>query len=213
MASDWSKHPVLGTATIMEDRMRIARFAVTALFTLALLSPHLLAQEKPAPDGKNPPAVLKLQVTITEQEGEKKLANLPYTFYLRAGDQGAASPWTKVRMGSRVPVYVGKDGGMQYIDVGTNIDARGLAAGEGRFDVSLNLERSWVEGDVMVSAQHSSAAATDANPPQYKEPIIRQFKTELNLTLHDAQTIQSTQATDPLSGRVLTVAVTMNVVK
>ena len=117
-----------------------------------------------------------------------------------------------MRVGSRVPVYVGKDGGMQYIDVGTNIDARGFPADEGRFDIYLNLERSWVEGDVLVPAE-KSPTAVDANSGHFKEPIIRQFKTELNLTMRDGQTIQTTQAADPLSGRVLTITVTMNVVK
>jgi hypothetical protein len=43
--------------------------------------------------------------------------------------------------------------------------------------------------------------------------VIRQFRTELALTMKDGQTIQSTVATDPLSGKVLTINVTMNVVK
>jgi hypothetical protein len=88
---------------------------------------------------------------------------------------------------------------MQYLDVGTNIDARGLADGSGRFTVMLNLERSWIEGDVAVATM--------------KEPIIRQFKTELTLPMKDGQTVQTTQAADPLSARVLTIVATMNVVK
>jgi hypothetical protein len=157
--------------------------------------------------------VLKVQVTITESEGEKKVVNLPYTFYMKAGEGGSASPWTKVRMGSRVPVYVGKDGGMQYIDVGTNIDARGFAGEDGRFDISLNLERSWVEGDVAVPMERPTGQPTDTRAGQFREPVIRQFKTELALTLKDGQSIQSTMATDPLSGKVLAINVTMNVVK
>jgi len=193
--------------------MRKARFMVATLAALAVISPHVFAQEKTSPGSKTPPATLKMQLVITEHEGEKKLANLPYTFFLRAGEGGSASPWTKVRMGSRVPVYVGKDGGMQYIDVGTNIDARGVSADDGRFDISLNLERSWVEGDVLVPAERPAGSAAEPNAAQFKEPIIRQFKTELTQAMHDGQTIQSTQATDPLSGRVLTITVTMNVAK
>jgi hypothetical protein len=193
--------------------MRITRLAVVALASLSLLASRSLAQDRPNLEIKNPPAILKLQVTITEQDGEKKVASLPYTFYLHAGDVGPSSPWTKVRMGSRVPVYVGKDSGMQYLDIGTNIDARGLLAGDGRFDISLNLERSWVEGDVLVPAGKTASGAAESTPWQYKEPIIRQFKTELTLTMRDGQTTQSTQATDPLSGRLLTLTVTMNVVK
>ena len=116
-------------------------------------------------------------------------------------------------MGSRVPVYVGKDGGMQYIDVGTNIDSRAMAADEGRFDLAITLERSWVEGDVLLPVEKVSGQSPDPHSGQFREPVIRQFKTELTLTMRDGQTIQSTTATDPLSGKVLTVNVSMNVEK
>jgi hypothetical protein len=191
--------------------MKIARSTLVALASLILLAPHLFAQEKPASNAKSAAASLKLQVTIAEQEGEKKVASLPYTFFLRAGESAPASPWTKVRMGSRVPVHAGKEG-MQYLDVGTNIDARAIAVADGHFDLSLNLERSWVEGEVPVSSEKTGNLG-ESNPTQNKEPIIRQFKTELTLSMRDAQTVQTTQASDPLSGRILTITVTMNVVK
>jgi hypothetical protein len=192
--------------------MKKARIAlgVLALLTGAFA---LRAQDKVKSELKSPVATLKLQVTITETEGEKKVVNLPYAFYLRVGEPGPVTPWTKVRMGSRVPVYVGKDGGMQYIDVGTNIDARGFAVEDGRFDLNLNLERSWVEGDVAVPLDRPLAQGGDGHSGQFREPVIRQFKTELALTMKDGQTMQSTVATDPLSGKVLAINVTMNVVK
>jgi hypothetical protein len=195
--------------------MKKARFALAALLALTVVALHVPAQEKPKPDTKAPATTLKVQVTFAEQEGEKKLANLPYMFYVKAVEPGP-NPWTKVRMGSRVPVATGTDKGsiqFQYIDVGTNIDARGFAADDGRFDIALNLERSWVEGEVPVPAEKPAEATLNTSPGQFKEPVIRQFKTELTLTMRDGQTIQTTQAADPLSGRVLTITVTMNVVK
>lgn len=193
--------------------MRKARIVLAVVGALAWMCPPMLGQDKPKQDNKVTSTTLKLQVTFAEHEGEKKLANLPYTFFLQAGEATPGSPWTKVRTGSRVPVYAGKDGGLQYIDVGTNIDARGLASGEGRYDISLLLERSWVEGDVLVAGAKVGGSTSEAAPAQFKEPIIRQFKTELSLAMHDGQTVQTTQAADPLSGRVLTITVTMNVVK
>jgi len=193
-----------------------ARFALAALLTLTVVALYVSAQDKPRPDSKTPATTLKVQVIFAENEGEKKLANLPYTFFLKAADSGPNSPWTKVRMGSRVPVATGSDKGtiqFQYIDVGTNIDARGLAAEDGKFDLTLNLERSWVEGEVLIPAEKPAEAGRDANSGQFKEPVIRQFKTELSLTMRDGQTVQTTQAADPLSGRFLTITVTMNVVK
>lgn len=192
--------------------MRKARIALGILILLTGAF-ALRAQDKVKNEPKVPPATLKVQVTISETEGEKKVVNLPYTFYMKVGEGGLISPWTKVRMGSRVPVYVGKDGGMQYIDVGTNIDARGFAGEDGRFDLSLNLERSWVEGEVSVPLQKPGASSGDSAAGQFREPVIRQFKTELAVTMKDGQTMQSTLATDPLSGKVLAINVTMNVVK
>lgn len=192
--------------------MRKAHIGLAAVTTLALMSPPLFGQDKPKPESNPPETTLKLQVTFAEHEGEKKLASLPYTFFVQASE-GHNSPWTKVRTGSRVPVYAGKDGGMQYIDVGTNIDARAIGSGEGRYDVSLLLERSWVEGDVLVTAARVGTNAADVSAGPFKEPIIRQFKTELSLRMRDGQTVQTTQAADPLSGRVLTITATINVVK
>lgn len=188
--------------------MRITRFALVALASLALVAPYVLGQDQPA-STKSASPILKVQVIIAEQEGEKKVANLPYTFFLRAPDNPSGNQWTKLRMGSRVPVYSGKDS-FQYIDVGTSIDARALAIPDGHFDISLNLERSWVEGEVLIPP---AATGPDSNAPQHREPVIRQFKTELAFTMQDGQSIQSTQASDPVSGRVLTLTVTMNVMK
>jgi hypothetical protein len=191
--------------------MKRVRSLLLMLAVLAGFLAPLSAQEKS--DAKPPATTLKVQVTIAETEGEKKVVNLPYTYYLRAGEASPISPWTKLRLGSRIPVYVGKENGMQYLDVGTNIDSRAISSEPGRFDLSLNLERSWVEGDVLVPMEKTTAQTTDAHIGPFREPIIRQFKTELNLTMRDGQTTQSTLAADPLSGKVVSITVTINVVK
>jgi hypothetical protein len=205
--------------------MRIARFALVAIAGFGLFAPGLIAQEKPNPASKTAAATLKISVLFSENEADKKVANLPYSFFVRAGELGPSSPWTKLRMGSRVPVATGTNASsgtgaaitplaqFQYIDVGTNIDARALTADEGRYELTLNLERSWVEGDVLLPADAPASPSATSSTHQFREPIIRQFKTELALSMHDGQSIQSTQATDPVSGRVLTVTVTMTVMK
>src|SRR5258708_4293171 len=182
--------------------MKKARIALV-LLTLLTVAITLRAQDKVKSEAKYPVATLKLQVTITETEGEKKIVNLPYAFYLRVGEPGPVTQYTKVRMGSRVPVYVGKDGGMQYIDVGTNIDARGFAGEEGRFDINLSLERSWVEGDVAVPLERTTGQSTGARPVQVGEPVIPQDRTELWFTMKDVHTLQKTMATDPRSCKML----------
>ena len=176
--------------------MRKACFALAILSLAAFFAPLIRAQEKP-PENRVAVSTLKVQVTFVETEGEKKVANLPYTFFVQAADSMVHAPWTKVRVGSRVP----KD-----FDVGTNIDARGAVAEAGKFDIALNLERSWVRDDAGTPGATGGAGAG-------RSSIIQQFKTELTLTMKDGQTIQATQAVDPLSGRVSTIVVTMNVSK
>jgi hypothetical protein len=188
--------------------MRRERFGVVALAVMILPWWQLSAQEKPNPESKPAPRTLKLQLTVAEQEGEKKLTNLPYTIFVEADATGHSSPATKLRIGSRIPVSTGVEGekvAFQYIDIGTNIDARAYSAADGKYELVIAIERSWVDGEV--SAQAGSNALV------WRQPSIHQFKTELTLKLHDGQTIQSTQAADPLNGRVLTLTVTMNVVK
>ena len=147
--------------------MRKTIFALAAFLAFTSVSIRTCAQDNPKSEARKPATTLKVQVTITENEGEKKLSNLPYSFFIKAGEpspSGLPAPWTKVRMGSRIPVYVGKEGGMQYVDVGTNIDARGFASDDGRFDISLNLERSWVEGEILVPVEKMPAAAAAKAP-------------------------------------------------
>ena len=128
---------------------RVRALLVMLIVLVGILAP-LSAQEKSNTDAKPPTTTLKVQVTIAETDGERKVVNLPYTYYLRAGEGGPAASLTKLRLGSRIPVYVGKENGMQYLDVGTSIDSRAYSSENGRFDITLNLERSWVEGDVLV---------------------------------------------------------------
>jgi len=45
------------------------------------------------------------------------------------------------------------------------------------------------------------------------QPIVRQYRSTMTLLLKDGQTVQRSMATDPVSGRVLKVDVTLNVVK
>jgi hypothetical protein len=99
---------------------------------------------------------------------------------------------------------------MQYVDVGTNIDCQASRTKENKFDIRLNLERSWVEGNVAVAID---PGASPQSSVQFPEPILRQFKSELSLTLRDGQTVESSFATDPLSGKVFKVEVSLNIVK
>jgi hypothetical protein len=187
-----------------------AAFLVAAL---AMATPWVSAQEKPKNEDvametrQTETTPLKISVTFTEFEGDKKVKSLPYAMVVVADGR---PPKSVVKMGSRVPVYTGKESGMQYLDVGTNIDCQASRTKENKFDIRLNLERSWVEGNVAVAVDPGAPLQSSG---QFPEPILRQFKSELSLTLRDSQTVESSFATDPLSGRVFKVEVTLNILK
>ena len=187
--------------------------AALLVAALAMGTPWLSAQEKPKNEDvavearQTETTPLKISVTFTEFEGDRKVKSLPYTIVVIADGR---PPKSVVKMGSRVPVYAGKEYGMQYLDVGTNIDCQASRTKDNKFDIRLNLERSWVEGNVAVAIDSGASLQSSA---QFPEPILRQFKSELSLTLRDGQTVESSFATDPLSGKVFKVEVSLNVVK
>ena len=195
------------------------RTSVVALVLLGLLSPYGRAQDKAKAEDKPKAEVVattpvKVQIVFTEFENEKKLKSLPYTVYMNAPDAPEVRPpWFRLRMGSRVPVYTGGDkGSMTYLDVGTNIDATCGYTGEGRLLLRLNLERSWVEGEVPVPVTKSDNPS-EAGSGHFREPIIRNFRSELDLKLREGQPVESTVATDPVGGKVFKVEVSFTTVK
>jgi hypothetical protein len=141
---------------------------------------------------------LRIQVVFTEMEGDKKVSSLPYTFSVNA-DERRTRPSSQVRNGTRIPVAIDKDK-ITYLDIGTNIDCSALLQDDGRYKLTMNMERS-------------SIATQDSNASAFTAPIVRQFRAEINPVLKDGQTIESIVATDPLNGHVYHVSVTLTVLK
>jgi hypothetical protein len=201
----------------MEDGMRTASVQIASLLLLGILSPIALAQDKPKTDDKTKIEVqttpIKVQIVFTEFEGDKKIKSLPYVMYMNAPDSSELrAGWVRFRIGSRLPVYVGKNE-MQYMDVGTNVDARSAYTGDGHVLLQMTLERSWVEGEVSVPITKSDSSPSDPAGGRFQEPIVRGFKSELDLKLREGQPVESNMATDPISGRVLKVEISFAVVK
>jgi hypothetical protein len=145
------------------------------------------------------PAVtpLRIQVVFTEFDGEKKVSSLPYTFTVNA-DERRTRPSSQVRNGARIPVSTDKDK-FTYLDIGTNIDCSAMLQDDGRFKLTMNVERSSI-------APESTGSPTSS-------PVLHQFRAETNPVLKDGQTVETIVSTDPLNGHVYRVAVTLNVVK
>src|ERR1700685_3723085 len=197
--------------------MRTSSVQMASLLLLCMLSPIVLAQDKPKADEKAkveaPSTPIKVQIVFTDFEGDKKTKSLPYVMYVNAPDSTELrAGWTKFRIGSRLPIYVGKNE-MQYMDVGTNVDARAAYTGDGHILLQLILERSWVEGEVSIPITKPDASPSDPTGGHFQEPIIRGFKSELDMKLREGQPVESTVATDPISGKVVKVEIGFTVVK
>jgi len=195
--------------------MKKAVLAVS-LAIVVLVVPRMLAQDKEKSGGEAKPSQtekpmtpLRVQVTFTEFEGDKKISNLPYTFLVNADDRGVKAA---VRMGLRVPIETSSNTGAKqitYQDVGTNLDGRAEKTDDGRFSLILNVEKS----SAYLPGSNEKPASVGGNEISSAQPTIQQFRTQVNLLIRDGQTIQSTVAADPVTGRVLKVDVTLNVIK
>lgn len=199
--------------------MRLSSIHVASLLLLGLLSPACRAQDKPKQEDKpkaeaqSVPA--KVTIVFTDYDGDKKTKSLPYTIYINAhtGEDPRGGSMTKLRVGSRVPVYTGgNSGNMTYLDVGTNIDAHAAHTQEGYFVLALRLERSWAEGYTLVPVQRPPEQM-DPHAGSFQEPIIRSFQSELDLKLREGQTVETTMATDPISSKVIKVEISLSIVK
>ena len=156
------------------------------------------AQEtaKPKQDEHTPSVTpLRVQVVLTEFDGEKKVSSLPYTFTVNA-DERRARPGSLIRNGARIPVTTGKEQ-FTYVDIGTNLDCSATLQEDGRYKLQMTMDRSSISPET----------------PAGGNPVIRQFRVDLNPVLKDGQTIESVTSADPLSGHVYHVSVTLNVLK
>ncbi len=190
--------------------MKTVKTAFLLLAAASFVLQPLRAQQKPKAEEKATAhaAQLKVQMLFTEFDGDKKTKSMPYTSVFTATGQPADS--MRLRIGSRVPVWTGKDG-FQYVDVGTNLDCTGERLEDGRFGLKIAFERSWIQGDTSIPVD--SSAPTGAAGAQIKEPVIGQYKTVEYLIMRDGQTIETTVATDPLNGKQLKIELTLNALK
>ena len=161
--------------------------------------PAAQSEQKPAPEPPSPVVPLKVTVVISRLQGEKKVSSLPFTLTLNSNGR------TSLRMGADVPIPQAnmKEGtSYQYRSVGTNIDCGASPMGDGRFALSLTVS------DTQVSIEDSPGSG-----PMRGLPRFQNFTSTATLALRDAQTMQYTAATDKVTGEVVRVDVTLNVVK
>ena len=189
-----------------------------ALCLVTTAAPSALAQTEPGATAQSAPRAavtqvpLKVQLVVSRYAGEKKVSNIPYTLSVVANDNDK----TRLRMGVDVPVptTVFKGGGpnttipqtsFNYRSVGTNIDCTARSADGGLFKLNLAVS------DTSIFVPDKPGSATP-NPVE-GVPAFRSFTSTFNVLLKDGETAQHISATDPVSGDVLRIDVTLTVLK
>jgi glucose/arabinose dehydrogenase len=179
-------------------------------------APAAASEARPTPRGVTPPsATLQVQIVISRFLGDRKVASLPYGFFVQAVPVGVgARERVRMRMGIDTPVpktaVVGDAKGsvgtteVQYRNVGTNIDCWVYDLGDGRYQVNSNVENS----SALVGSEAGSGPATASGPP-----LFRRFDAFINPILRPGQTLQAMASTDPVTGEVVKIDVTISVVK
>jgi hypothetical protein len=189
----------------------MSRPLVAALAIAACVWTSAAAQDKPVPPpaqaGFTGPRIpLRVQVVMSRYQGEKKVSSLPYVLGVLANGQK-----TSLRMGIQVPILMGMKTespvmppSYNYKDVGTNIDCQAQDAGTGQYSLNLVIEDTSIHVDS--SAKSDKQIARDV-------PAFRSFNASFGMLLRDGQTLQYASATDPISGEVMKIDITLTIVK
>lgn len=163
-----------------------------------------------AANAEIPPSLLpRLRVAVASKAAAAPNRNVASTWLVAAGAVAALAIFLArlPRTPSRPPFQT-----RRALFRGTNVDGRASNTGD-HFAVELRLERSWVEGDVPVPVRGVSAVSPDSAGQRFAERIIRSFRTDFDLSLRNGQTVETTMVTDPLSGKVMRVEVTLSTLK
>ena len=162
-----------------------------------------------------PGAALRVQVVIARHLDEKKQASLPYTFVLSA------------RPSSTCPAEPGTDAhGRRHAGAGGDVR-------RGRPERSRRARRSstrrWARTSTARPTTSGTAASSSSSTSRTRRrcrpepgaagrrplgrPLFRKFDITAHAILRDGQSMQAVAATDPVTGEVVKIDVTMNVVK
>lgn len=183
--------------------MRTTKIVLAALAILLSL-PSLYAQEKPAPEAPPAQIPLKIQIVLTEYAGTQKVSTLPYTLYTIAYPSRGERHDAQLRFGVQVPM------GDTYHDVGTNIDCWALQTDDSRVSLDFTVERT------SVTVRGSNGEEAEWKPGDEglsPHPLLRNFRDSFHLVMRDGATMEGTAAVDPVTGHVLKIDVTLNILK
>ncbi len=196
----------------MKRQLVTMALAASALAPMAAQD-QVEAPSQPAPKmmmpNSNNQVPLKVQFTLSRFKGEQKISSTPYMLGVLSNGQK-----TSLRVGTQVPVVMTTFGAKSventpvqsysYRDVGTNIDCAAQSAGSGLFSLTVTVEDSSV---------HLDPSAKDQKQFLRDVPVFRSFRSSFAMVLRDGQSMQYASATDPISGEVMRIDVTLSLAK
>jgi len=165
---------------------------IRQLAAVLLLTVALAAQERQPPPPPPPPAgqtIYRLEYTVTEMEGTKKLQARNYS--LQVIDRSDA----RMRVGNKIPIPTGTEQ-VQYMDVGVNIDSR---------PVTIDAHTVRVRTNIEVSA----LASTD----NARRPILRNFNNMVETILPLDKPVLLSSQDEPGTSTTFQVTVVARIVK
>jgi hypothetical protein len=175
--------------------MTMIRIAVVGAFCLALVvasgTSRAWAQESSVSTKsavQEPLEAYRLDFSINELEDGKKINTRQYSMNLNGDDPN------EIKIGTRVPVE-GKQGEVQYIDVGTNIWSR-LKVRNGQLDLTVHTEIS-------------NFAIPEQAQGHDSRPVIRQLKISASTLALLGKPMVLGSVDDPNSKRQFQVEVTV----
>jgi hypothetical protein len=185
-------------------RSILAAFCAAALTVVML--PAAASAQRMSASGKvtpDPGITLKVTVNISRWEGDKKVGNSPFVLLVVPSWGERAENYldgdsTSIQIGGEYPTPPGPNGTVTYKSLGTNIRASAKPADEGRYNLFVSVQDTHLD-----KPQGSNQVL----------PNFQSFRSDNRLTMRDGQTIQYTVATDAISGQVIKLDVTMNVLK
>ena len=196
--------------------MKSHRFVVAACAAVLMMLCVPAAGRAQAMGGPNPKIVpdpgitLKVTVTISRWEGDKKVGSSPFVLmvkpsYGERAERGIDGETVSLQMGSDYPMPAtttmvdGKPApGLSYKALGTNIRLAAKPADDGKYTLYVSVQDSQVD----------KPRGTNQTLPSFQT-----FRAENRLSMRDGQTLQYTVASDATSGQLIKLDVTMNVIK
>ena len=149
------------------------------------------------PSAEVPPHSYRLDYTLTESEGGKKIDSRQYSIETGGGTNNGRQWSSYVNIGTRVPVGSKGDGSYQYIDVGIKL----------RCSISPRDGAQVLDTGFTLSSVAPDAANVDGRP------ILRELEIGNQTPIETGKVTLVGTADDPNSGRKFVLEVTVTEIK